>query len=343
MPRSRAPRRALTGNSVALASIRTELEALATQVRLATDHATVSEYAEAMKRGAEFPPVRLVRDGKGGYFLADGWHRVLAAREAKLRTIAAAILPPLEGLEPLGTAVRYALAANVDHGLKLSPGDQRNKARRAFGELPGMKHLSDRKIAQEIGVSHQTVSRARNELVREGRLPHADTGEVADELMPDEYVPRSEFRKAFEGDAGRYHAIRDYLRQLKAHSPRDWRWDAEAQRVIHAGLVPGRTVAFCIEANPITNGRPRDCEPYEDEDMEPLPPPMTDERRELLARIDARKRFDEAKRRLEARNRPALTSAIRTLARYRSVPELWGDICELVQYGGPPQEQSDEF
>ncbi len=49
-----------------------------TQPRVAINQTTVEEYASDMREGASFPPVLLFNDGTD-YWLADGFHRVLAA------------------------------------------------------------------------------------------------------------------------------------------------------------------------------------------------------------------------------------------------------------------------
>jgi hypothetical protein len=220
----------LKPTQVAVAAILTELEAATTQVRLAHDSETVEDYAAAMKRRTQFPPVSLVRRGTK-FYIADGWHRVLAAKRIGAKHLQAYVLPTLEGLTPLASALRYALRANCDHGLRLTRGDQRNKARRALLELPGMASLGDREVSREIGVSHQTVSRARAELVRERRIAHAVTGEVLDPIVPDEYAGVQAFRAAFGSEGEAFGAVLAYLRQLNAKDPKDWQYEAEDCRI----------------------------------------------------------------------------------------------------------------
>jgi len=325
---------------VPLSLIRTELEARTTQVRIEHDAETVEDYAADMRKAGErFPAVSLVADKRGKFFIADGWHRVLAAKVARLRRIEATILPPLPGLAPLACAVRYALRANRKHGLRLTRGDLRNKARRAVLEVPGMEEMTDRQIAREIGVSHQTVSRARNELVRERLIPHPITRETMDDLMPDEYAGLQAFKAAFGEGTECYSRVRAYLQQLTAVNARNWEYDPEEERVIHRGLVPDATVAFEIEGNPIEGGLPREWEPFDEPDESPSVP-LSTEQREMIDRINTRREFMQARRRLEAHGRTDLTNAVRTLAKYRKVPGLWEDIRTLVEAGGPPQEQS---
>lgn len=328
--------------AVPVASIRTEMEARTTQMRLNHHDETIEDYANAFRRGAKFPAVDLVPDGSGAYFIADGWHRVLGAKLAKHKHIRARILPVAEGQKPLETALRHALRANRDHGLRLTRGDQRNKARRAIEEVPGMADMTDRRIAREIDVSHQTVSRARNELVCERRIPHSVTGERMDDLMPNEYASVQAFNQAFGTDGVEtYHRVRDYLAQLKAGNPKDWRYDPEEGRVYHSGLLLTGTAAFPVEDNPIVDGLPRDWEAIEDPADDPTGP-MTQDKRDMIERMAAQREFAEAKARIEARGRADLTAAARTLAKYRRVPGLFEDLRALVLAGGPPQEHAAE-
>ena len=52
-----------------------------TQPRKILDQAAVEAYAEAMKKGAVFPPVTVFYDGEE-YWLADGFHRMSAADDS---------------------------------------------------------------------------------------------------------------------------------------------------------------------------------------------------------------------------------------------------------------------
>ncbi|MGI8406505.1 MAG: streptomycin biosynthesis regulator, partial [Thermomicrobiales bacterium] len=50
----------------------------------------VADYADAMRSGATFPPITVFHDGQT-HWLADGFHRVAAAEQAGIITIAADI------------------------------------------------------------------------------------------------------------------------------------------------------------------------------------------------------------------------------------------------------------
>jgi DNA-binding Lrp family transcriptional regulator len=117
---------------------------------------TVSEYAEAMKRGDEFPPVQVMHDGEN-HWLYDGFHRVKAAKEIRRGTVSAEV--------DQGTredAIWASLAANKRHGLRRSKHDVRRAVKRAIKQRG--EHCSDRQIAEHVGVSRPTVYRRRKEL-----------------------------------------------------------------------------------------------------------------------------------------------------------------------------------
>ena len=58
------------------------------QTRAGTDVDTINNYAEAMADGAQFPDVTVFTDGKH-YWLADGFHRVMAAKQNGKASISA--------------------------------------------------------------------------------------------------------------------------------------------------------------------------------------------------------------------------------------------------------------
>ena len=105
------------------------------QVRCVIDKNVVAEYAEAMKDGAKFPPIivfkeeRKPRKGKKipDLYLADGYHRVGAAKELGLDEIEAEVR---EG--GFNEALSFALHANVSHGLRRTNADKRRALEMAW-------------------------------------------------------------------------------------------------------------------------------------------------------------------------------------------------------------------
>lgn len=125
-----------------------------TQPRSMYHYGTVDSYAEDMEAGAAFPPVVVFYDGSD-YWLADGFHRVLAAKKIERATINADIR---QGT--LQDAQWYSYSVNQTHGLRRSNEDKRRAVEAALAH-PKAAGMSDREIAEHCGVSHQTVSNYR--------------------------------------------------------------------------------------------------------------------------------------------------------------------------------------
>jgi ParB-like chromosome segregation protein Spo0J len=128
-----------------------------TQPRQAIDYTLVSDYADHLRAGAIFPSVVAFYDGSD-YWLADGFHRVKAAREAGLSAIDAAV--------EQGTredAVWFSCGANQSHGLRRQHTDKRRAVVTALRH-PKSAGLSDRAIAEHCGVSRELVGEVRREL-----------------------------------------------------------------------------------------------------------------------------------------------------------------------------------
>jgi hypothetical protein len=133
-----------------------------TQPRAVLDEATIAEYAEAMRRGDEFPPVDVFYDGTD-YWLADGFHRLAAAES----------LDGLNVLNPAnvhqGTrrdAILYSTGVNENHGLRRSNADKRRAVTRLLTD-PEWSRWSNREIARQAKVSLDLVNRMRDESVSE--------------------------------------------------------------------------------------------------------------------------------------------------------------------------------
>ncbi|MDX9741987.1 MAG: ParB/RepB/Spo0J family partition protein [Gammaproteobacteria bacterium] len=127
------------------------------QPRVAIDMEVVSEYAEAMVAGAEFTPVVAFLDG-GRYYLADGFHRVLAAREAKVEKIA---MDLHDGT--IRDAVLYSVQANAEHGLRRTSADKRRAVERLLRDAVWAK-WSDSEIAKRCRVSRSFAQNVRSSL-----------------------------------------------------------------------------------------------------------------------------------------------------------------------------------
>ena len=128
-----------------------------TQPRAELNFVVIAEYAEAMQNGAQFPPVVVFYDG-AQYWLADGFHRVHAAKSAALEVIPADIRQ--------GTrrdAVLYSVGANAQHGLRRTNADKRRSVETLLRDEEWRK-WSNEEIARRCAVDAKTVSKYRIEL-----------------------------------------------------------------------------------------------------------------------------------------------------------------------------------
>lgn len=126
-----------------------------TQSRVEINNEIVTEYAEAIKAGAEFPEVVVFNDGVDNW-LADGFHRFHAHNQAGKTSISADIHQ--------GTArdaVLFSFGANGTHGLKRSNADKRKAVATMLSDAEWAE-WSDRKIAEVCGVGHPFVAAIRN-------------------------------------------------------------------------------------------------------------------------------------------------------------------------------------
>ena len=144
-----------------------------TQPRVSISMDLVDEYAEDMRSGIEFPPIDVVWDRDSEtYWLWDGFHRVLAAKQVGQLWLMAHVA--------VGTredAQWRAFGANAAHGLRRSREDKRRAVTGALKHPKG-SGKSDRQIARHCGVDHRTVNRIRAELESSGEIPHIETRTV---------------------------------------------------------------------------------------------------------------------------------------------------------------------
>jgi len=125
-----------------------------TQPRAQLSAETIAEYMHAMEEGTVFPPITVFNDGKE-YWLADGFHRVGAARMANIIEIDADIK---QGTQR--EAVLFSVGVNSAHGLRRTNEDKRRAVLRLL-EDPEWGKWSDREIARKCNVGHPLVASLR--------------------------------------------------------------------------------------------------------------------------------------------------------------------------------------
>jgi protein gp37 len=126
-----------------------------TQPRAEISNEVVQDYAQDMLQGAKFPAVVVFYDG-AAYWLADGFHRVAAAKVARLAEIDADVR---QG--SLEDAKWYSYSVNQSHGLRRTNADKQRAVEAALAHPYAAKN-SGEQIARHCGVSPMTVSRYRN-------------------------------------------------------------------------------------------------------------------------------------------------------------------------------------
>ncbi len=127
-----------------------------TQSRASISEDTVTDYAEAMTAGDEFPPVVVYFDGVD-YYLADGFHRLHAALRLGKASIQADVRTGT-----LRDAILYSLGANNNHGLRRSNADKRKCVQTLLEDFE-WGELSINEMARICSVSPQLVLAVKQE------------------------------------------------------------------------------------------------------------------------------------------------------------------------------------
>jgi hypothetical protein len=126
------------------------------QARIKLNSPVVILYAQSMREGVEFPPVRVWFDG-ASYWLSDGFHRVSAAERIGALQVLARVF---QGSKD--DARWDSLGANVAHGLRRTAADIRLVLERAAVHARGLQ-LSNSQLARHIGVAESTLRRWREQ------------------------------------------------------------------------------------------------------------------------------------------------------------------------------------
>lgn len=137
-----------------------------TQSRATLDRAVVSDYAEAVRDGAAFPPIVVFFDGSS-YWLADGFHRYEAYSAAQVYDVPADVR---QGTQR--DAILFSVGANASHGLRRTNDDKRRAVLTLLND-PEWAAWSDREIARQCGVGNKFVGDVRKTIC----VPNTDGAE----------------------------------------------------------------------------------------------------------------------------------------------------------------------
>ena len=169
-----------------------------TQARIEVSADTVEEYAELITASQgkwPFGPLTVYHDGSS-YFLADGFHRTLAARKAGRASV------PCDVKKGTARDARlFGMKANDEHGVRMSFADRRSNVMWMLENYPDMTQSS---IAKNAGVSLRTVTLA----VGESKQQNAHGAHSASKTME---KAAGEASKTASGDA-----------QESKYNPDDW-------------------------------------------------------------------------------------------------------------------------
>lgn len=128
-----------------------------TQSRVQLSEQAVADYAEAMKNGEALPPIVVFHDGST-YWLADGFHRVMAATRAGETWLAADVRKGTKR-----DAILHSVGANAAHGLPRTNADKRRAVEMLLSDEE-WSQWSNREIARHCAVNPSLVDTMRKEL-----------------------------------------------------------------------------------------------------------------------------------------------------------------------------------
>lgn len=135
-----------------------------TQSRVELSQETVAKYAEAMQSGASFPAIVVFHDGSD-HWLADGFHRLFAARKAGLVAVDADVRTGTKE-----DALWFALGANESHGLQRNSGDVRRAVELALSHFP---NKTQQQIAEHVRCTQGYVAKTKDQFIPRNKLAEA--------------------------------------------------------------------------------------------------------------------------------------------------------------------------
>jgi hypothetical protein len=138
-----------------------------TQSREGVSVELVEEYATAWLHGAKFPPLEVFQGSDGDFYLADGFHRYLAAKK-----VAKASVPCRVFVGSARDAFLFACTTNQAHGMRRTNADKRYMVSRLLSD-PEWVNWTDSRIAEQCGVSHTFVASMRREFETVANSPAA--------------------------------------------------------------------------------------------------------------------------------------------------------------------------
>jgi len=178
-----------------------------TQPRVAINEQVVADYAELYANGVDLPPLTVFYDGTA-YWLADGFHRFLANKRIDCEYVFAEVH---QGT--VQDARWHSFGANAAHGLRRTNADKEKAVRAALAHPKGVG-MSDRDLAQHVGVTNKTVGKYRCEMESTEEIPQLrtrtgqdgrtrDTSNIGRRRSPADSTPPRQImtKEAYEAEA----------------------------------------------------------------------------------------------------------------------------------------------
>ena len=129
-----------------------------TQSRAEIDQVTVADYAETYQDDPKaLPELTVFYDGVD-HWLADGFHRLLAAIDRKLKKVSCIVHRGDQR-----AAILYSVGANHKHGLRRKSCDKRKAVAMLLADAEWSK-WSDRAVAEHCHVGHPLVAEVRKSI-----------------------------------------------------------------------------------------------------------------------------------------------------------------------------------
>ena len=125
----------------------------------------VSEYAE--RSVDRLPPVLVVADGENDFIVADGFHRVAAAKSiSEVQPIPVTMMTPFLSHSAIDTAIYVACKNNRTFGVQRTAEDKA-KAVAMYLSLPGNADTPDSALAEELNIYKDDIIQKGKELYKE--------------------------------------------------------------------------------------------------------------------------------------------------------------------------------
>lgn len=127
-------------------------------IRTIVNPEIIDEYTISLNNGELFPPIKVYKNNENKYLLVDGLYRLEANKQVGNQSIECIVLDG-SYKEVLIESIKY----NKNHGLRMSNQDK-EKTIKIILNNSELSNLSDRAIANIVGVGHPFVSKVRKSL-----------------------------------------------------------------------------------------------------------------------------------------------------------------------------------